>query len=70
MAETASSEASVSRRVGRAGSQTRSTGADVSAALSESKLCCSAGPHVNRKRGLQRAVSGAARAEKRETNLL
>ena len=69
MAETASSEASVSRRVGRAGSHTRRTGADVSAALSASKLRCSAAPQVNRARGLQRAVSGAARAEKRSTNL-
>ena len=35
-----------------------------------SKLYCSAGPHVNWARGLQMAVSGAARAEKRRTNLL
>ena len=28
-------------------SHTRSSGADVSAALSASKFCCSAGPHVN-----------------------
>ncbi len=69
MAETASSDASVSRRVGRVGPQTRSTGADVSAVLSASKLCYSAGPHVNRERWLQRAVSGAASAEKWETNV-
>ena len=47
---------------------TRSTGANVSAALSASKLCCSAGPHVKWARGLQGAVSGAAMAEKRRCN--
>ena len=54
MADMASSEEQVSRRVDRAGSHTRSTGTDVSAALSVStlwRLCCSAGPHVNLARG-------------------
>ena len=43
----------------------RSAGADGSAALSASKLCCSAGPNVNLALGVQRGTSGAAMAGKR-----
>ncbi len=69
MAETASSDESVSRRVGSGGSHTSRTGAKTNATLSASKLVCSAGPQRTKARGLQRAVSGAAKAEKRRTNL-
>ena len=57
------------RRVSRAGSRTRSTGADSSAALSPSTLCCSSRPHINLAGWLQRAVSGAAMAEERKAKL-
>ena len=68
MAETANSDASVSKRVGRVGSQTRRTGADVSAALSAVKFCSSTAHQRKVARGLHRAVKGAAKAEKRNTN--
>ena len=57
-------------RVGRAGSHTRSTGADVRAALRAVKLCCSAVPQRKDARGLHKVVSGAARLEKPRTNRL
>jgi hypothetical protein len=41
-ADTASSDASVRRHLGRAGSHTQNTGAVVRAALCASKFCCSA----------------------------
>ena len=69
IAYTASSKASMSTSAGCDGFHTCSTGADVSTAFSASKLCCLAGPKVNWARGLQRAVSGAAGAEERRTNL-
>jgi hypothetical protein len=58
MAETAKSEASVSRSVGRAGSHTRSTGAEVSATLSASTLRCLALPKRIRRAGCREPLRG------------
>ena len=51
VADKANSEVSVSKSIGRPGSHMCSTGADVSAAFSPSRVCCSAGPYVNLARG-------------------
>ena len=74
IAETASSDASVIKRAGRAGSHTLSTSADIRAAWSCSKLRYSTAirPHQNVASGcveLHRKVSGAAKVAKPLTNL-